>query len=656
MTGVGAVTRSGRRSMLPIYLIVLAVVSALFILVNADAGWSASIDLSHHYALAFRLGENWQLVPDDPTLGEMNVYPRLSHIAAALVGLLTNSTLLGMQIVALGSLAAVWGAFLLMLMTLPRAAACASALLLASLVYLNHTFFGLPIHGAEIVESYFFSQLVAQALTLLVIALAMRLEQQASRWHAYALLLAALYVVTCTHLLPAIELLGVLAGLLVLDMLVPGPRRRAVLAHVILLAAGIAIVVLNPAFAVMRGIAENNGSLGLMGFSSTGAIVALCCGSLILAAGLLLAWLRDAARLPVRKYLAVYGAAVAALCLLQIVLLQVHLGSDYAVKKYVFGLLSFVFVAVAVLLGSWLANVLSRVPQQYGAFGHALSAIARSNTVVCVVLALVAGVTFANAATWRKVFDVSDAVAIERQLVSLRDTVLATAGAGHYHVVVDLPNQPAAIGYMFSLGVMHVPRDVAIKNNFSAEKMGPAAQYASLVTGRSQGRCGNIVGCARSPGPLMVLDPVCVEQVIASASICKGTLDFTSAGNVDASMLNGFSGPEASFRWTDGHKATVTCQVGQPYRLARLQISPFMTANHQRQRASISVNGGPPVLVDFNGTAAGKLVDVPLPEVAKGNKMVFTIEMPDAVTPLKLGLGNDGRELGLAVHSLAFSD
>lgn len=653
MTDMPTTPDQGQRHLLPYYLIVLALVGLLFVLVQADAGWSGSVDLSHHYALAFRLGENWTLLPDDPTLGEMNVYPRLAHIAAALVGLVTHSTLMGMQVVALGALAAIWGAYLLMLATLPRRFAAASALLLALLIYLNHTFTRLPVHGAEIVESYFFSQLVAQALTLLVMALAIHLEQRASRWHAYALLLAALYVVAGTHLLPAIELLGVLAGLLALDVLAPGQRRRPIVLNSLLLVAGIGIVVLHPAFAVMRGISENNGSLGLIGFPGTASIVALCVASLIASLCLLRAWWRDELRLPVRKYLAVYGAALAALCLLQIVLVQLHIGSEYAVKKYVFGLLSFVVVAFAVLTGPLLvrASSMARLSRSQPSV---LDALASSNTLACVVMAAAAAITVFNAAAWSKVFDVSDAVALERQLVVLQDSALAAPSAGRSNVVVDLPNQPAAIGYMFSIGILHVPRGIAIRDNFGEQRLGPATEYASVITGRGQGRYGNLSSCARTSGPLVALDPVCLQQAVASASVCKGTFDFTTAGKVDASMLTGFSGAEATFRWTDGHRSTVTCQIDQPMHMAQLTIAPFLSPGHQRQRATISVNGGTPVMVDFNGTGERKVVDLPLPETAQGSKLVFTIDMPDAISPQVLGLGADGRQLGLAVQTLVF--
>jgi hypothetical protein len=653
MTGPRATASHGPRSLLPVYLIALAAVALLFLLFQGDAIWSGSVDLSHHYALAYRLSENWRLVPNDPTLGEMNVYPRLAHVAAALAGVVLHSTVLGMQVVALGSLVLVWGAYLLMLTTLPRRAAGFGAVVLVLLMCTNRIWFNLPMHGAEIAGSYFFSQLAAQALALLVMALAMRLEQRASRWHAYALLLAALWVVASTHLLPAIELLGVVAGLLVIDVIAPGARPRRVVPSVVLLVAGVALIVKHPTFAVMRSIADNDGALTLVGFSQLRDIAVLCVGTLMVSCALLAAWWRDLARPPVLKYLAVYGASAAALCLVQLVLVHLHVGSDYAVKKYVFGLLSFLVVALAALAGKLLARYVAPSAQLDDAKPHPALVFFRSDTLACAIFVLAIGVVAVSAVKPPKVFDVSDVVATERQLIAMRDTVLTVPPPGQYHHVMDLLNQPSAVGYMFALGIMHVPREMALHDNFSRDKMGPIAQYASIIAARGQGRYANYASCARPGGPLMVLDPKCLQEAIVAASTCKGTLDFSATGNVDASMLSSFSGAEALFRWTDGAASTVTCAVAEPVHTAILKLSAFITPQHMRQRASVSVNGGSEIEMIFRD-ASQQDVTIPLPASAPGTKLVFTFKTPDAVSPKQLGMTTDGRVLGLAVQSIAF--
>src|SRR3954468_3709966 len=92
-----------RRHAMPLVLVVVALV-----LWNFDRLWSLSIDLAHHYVLAYRLAEEWRLPVKDPSLGEMNFYPWMAHALAAIAGTVLSSVYAGLQVVALLSLAAVW--------------------------------------------------------------------------------------------------------------------------------------------------------------------------------------------------------------------------------------------------------------------------------------------------------------------------------------------------------------------------------------------------------------------------------------------------------------------------------------------------------------------------------------------------------------------
>ena len=78
----------------PFQITLISLVGIFLVIIEMDSIWTHSVDLAHHYALAFRISENWTLVgTDDPTLGEMNFYPSTSHALAAIVGLFFNSTL-----------------------------------------------------------------------------------------------------------------------------------------------------------------------------------------------------------------------------------------------------------------------------------------------------------------------------------------------------------------------------------------------------------------------------------------------------------------------------------------------------------------------------------------------------------------------------------
>lgn len=135
-----------------------------------------SVDLAHHYALIVRISEHHSFDIVDLTLGEMNFYPRLSHVIAAVVATIVGSNLLGMQVVTLLSVSLLLGIYIYALRGLPRQLAMASTLVLAFLFLLNRYLFKFEVHGAEVIDNFFFSQLVAQAFVVFGLAVAIHFE------------------------------------------------------------------------------------------------------------------------------------------------------------------------------------------------------------------------------------------------------------------------------------------------------------------------------------------------------------------------------------------------------------------------------------------------------------------------------------------------
>lgn len=629
-------------------VVLLCCLGLLLVVLNLDTGTSNSIDLAHNYALAFRLAQDWRLVPGDPTLGEMNFYPAGSHALAACVGMLLNSTFLGLQVTALAAVALVWGALVYLVNTLPSRVALAASVLLGGLLWANHRFLGLDLHGSEIVGNFFYPQLVAQGLALLAIAIAVRLDKEGTRLHAVVFLIAAIYGVACVHLLPALELLGTLCGVLLLHVLtLPGPWRTrvpALLAAALAALAGLLAVVLNPSFAAMRKISEINGNLTLVLFSGKPALVLLCLAALAAALLLLALWNRDRNGLRALKFLAAYGASIAGLCLLQLALLQLNYGSDYAVKKYAFGLSSFLVVTLAIV-PAWL---LARA-----AGARALPPPVASVATTLAALALL-GVAFTWCARWAKLNDNSDVVAIERQLLTVQRGALLPATDGKADVVVDLKDQSWTINYLFSIALAHTPRELAMRRVLETNDLGALDQYHTILSSRGASRYG-FSGCERAgSGPLLMLDAACVAKAVEEARICKRVVDFSERGKLAPFMLSGFSWPQPEQRWTDGPTSTFTCVLPERFTSATISLSPFLHASHQRQRLAFSVNGGTPVRVEFTGEAAPRQLTLPLPDAAPGATLVFTLETPDAKSPQELGINGDWRRLGVGVTTLRF--
>jgi hypothetical protein len=630
------------------HALVALLVGLLVVILNLDTIGSMSVDLAHHYALIFRISEDWHLVPDDPSLGEMNIYPKGSHVAAAVVGMLVGSPFLGMHLVALASLVLLWAAGLAILRAAPKRDGGVGVLVLALLVLINHGV--VRLHGAEISDSYFFSQFVAQALAIAALAVAIRLEASRRRLWAHLFLLGAIYVVTVVHLLPALELLGVFAGVMLLDLLRPGllrrDRIRLAWVSALMLLAGIAIVVLHPSFAAMRIIAANDGGIDLGRLGAVWIIGVMCLLVLASIVPLLRAWQRAPAEHVMYKYFAMYGAAVAGLCLLQMVLRYFNMGSDYAIKKYAFGLATFLFLRIAL----WIGGAAGAVLLEKTAFARLADDRIFRVTLFGVALFVIAS----NADRTRHQVDTSDVVAAERQLTLLRDTVLTPAPPGKSNLVLEVDRMPTVFNYMFSLAVTRTPRSIAQHDFLDGTALGPVEQYGVIVSSRGHARTLGGTQCAGpGAGPLALLDPACVGRAQQEARVCKGSFDFSQKGRIDPAMLTGFANAEPDFRWTDGARATFTCEAGQPYRTAKLALAPYVAGAHPRQRVTIAVNGAAPQTLTLDSPAV-QVVALPLPPVAPGQPIAIQLGLSDAVTPKSLGLGEDGRRLGVAVTSISF--
>lgn len=474
--------------------------------------WRTTIHLCF---VVFRLGENWSLAPNDRTLGEMTIYPRYSHLAAAFVGKLAGSPFMGMQMVAVMSLVLLWASCLAILYAAPGGTGPFNAIVMAIAVVLN--FGACRIHGAEISQNYFFAQLVAQALAMAAIALAIRIDARHMRGAGYAFLLGAIWLVTGVHLLPALELLAVLAGVLALDVafaqVTPRQCLRQALIACIVLGIGITLVVMHPAFTAMRGIANNNGDISLGPLAplwsvSLASLIALPCSL-----SLLRAWRRDPVAYGMYKYLGVYGAAVAGLCLLQTVLRGFNIGSDYAVKKYAFAVVTFMFMRLALWLGAKLAARASA--------GTRFAKVGTRPAFALQVFAVALFATVAGAAKTRHDLNIGAVVRLEHALTHLPATAFPPSAAGKPNVILDLHGMPNMINYMFSLTVAHTPGDVAIlvyRDGPAADPKLSLAQFGTIVTSAGSPRFADAARCATAQGQdLVAIDTLCLERPAVAA-------------------------------------------------------------------------------------------------------------------------------------------
>ena len=634
---------------LTVYLMLMAV--ALLVLLNLDEMWGRSVDLAHHYVLAFRLAEQFNLSnATDLTLGEMSYYPRLSHALSAVVGMLVGSPLLGIQLTALVSLFLIWLCYVYLVGTLPRALAITSIVFLAVLTFLNKYVFHLEVHGSEIIDNYFFSQLVAQSVAMLVIVLAFISERRSGRWAAYFVLVIGVFIDTGVHLLPTLELLGTLGFILLLDAVAlrrAGVRWQLWLLPVVLVpVCALAGVLINPAFSAMREIAENNGDLRFDRINYPIGLIGICISVLILSASMAWTYLRPngAYAWPTLKYLSAMGLAMGTLCLLQMALVQFGYGSDYAVKKYGYGLLTLLLVFSSIGLGALAVRRL-RLNDRHARWAP------------CLLIAVSTAVLFfciANNSTPRKDrYDMSELVQTEKSMIGLLASDYTPARLHKNDVVVGT-SKISTFDYMFALAITRTPREFAIPDILMAHEITDFSKYDNVVTVRNTRRY-DTPQCRLNSNRLLAINSAeCLATLAREPGRCDGTFDFTMNSTLPVGSFEGFSVAEDHGRWMQSKMARFTCSESSiAARGLTVRVAPFFSGEHQRQRIAIKVNS---TLVYEGVFVGGGPVDPIHIEMPASNNQGYMIEFdtPDAVSPKALGLGDDTRELSFSLKDLTF--
>lgn len=628
------------------YMLILT--AGLLVFSNLDVLWSQSVDLAHHYALAYRISEQFHLMSsNDPTLGEMNYYPRLSHIFAAAIGVPLNSTLLGIQIISLLSLTGIWGGFVYIINTLPRRIALLSTIALALLMTANKLTLKLEVHGAEINSNFFYSQLVAQAIIILSIASAIFIESRKGRVATYSFLIVVISLNTSVHALPTLELLGMLCALVLFNSfwdLREGKRKAAIIITSLTFPViGLCGMILNPSFSAMRKIAENNGALNLGAIPYPIGIFALCVVSGVFSAVLLFIY-TNKKQIPAYaaiKYIALYGLAASGLCLLQMGLAYLSVGSDYAVKKYSFGIISYLFVASAILIGLVIHRLLPRT----------LDLSHNTTSVQALLTALCFYIIFKTSVTPHENYDVSELVGLERTLIAAKFSQIPITIDGKSNVIIGLYGLPTTFNYMFSIALAKTPRELAIPDVLRANSLHDYSQYDNVISS-SGSKIYDVPACEiHSGGGISINSAACLEKNMQQLSDCQNTFDFSMNGFINQRNLKNFSTQEAEGTWMLGNSSEFSCEITTPPpKNITINLFPFTSLKHRSQKLKILVNDKQ--LYDQT-LSSSETIKIALPTTL-GEKVAISFITPDATSPKDEGLSEDQRNLSFYVKSIKF--
>ncbi|MCG2583614.1 hypothetical protein [Massilia sp. TS11] len=626
----------------------LAAGALLLALSVLNQQWTQSFDFAHHYSLVARIAEHWTLHPlshveyTDPGLGEMNIYPRLSHQLAAVLGRLLGSPLLGMHLTALLSLAVLWGALASSLATLPRRASllAAAALLLGGAGL--HYGLGLPLHGEELVGNYFYAQLVGHAAALALLVLDLAAERRAAApVGRRLLLLAGMYLVASIHLLPAAEVLAYLAAQSLLEALRTGGwRARSLVIGLWPGLAGALLLRSHHSYWAMGKIAANDGVLNTPWFQHSWAFGLYVLVLALLGCALLSAWWRQqGAAWPALKLAGLYALAVAGIAGLQFLLFMTGHSNLYALKKHAFALHGAMLFAISLGLAWGLARAAAHPAR--GFLLQGLLPVLLMVALARMALPLQPGAPMAPL------------VALEHQLQLRHDLQLPPSDKPTY--VLRLDGQTPITHYLFSLGIFHIPRD-AMSIVLVEDRLPSDWSALSSVLTSEHSELDRDPACRRAPpaNELVVLDASCVGAALGRPA---HDLSFQRKGLANNCTLEHFSGREDHGSWSDGRSASLRCPLparpGPALRSVDLEVAGFVTPAWPRQRVQITVIGGASQTLVLDLAHPVQTVRLALPAAAQ-DSLSLRFEFPDAQSPQALGQSPDARLLAMALRRMTF--
>ncbi|HWT51283.1 MAG TPA: hypothetical protein VN113_03780 [Caulobacter sp.] len=615
---------------------------------SANRILSASVDSSYHLQVmevvrhAFvipQLGHDW--------MAEMAYYPKLSHRLAGLFA-------------ALG-----WKHLNALLMAGALAAAVAWACLFEQARRISYTFLGMALglsvvnvfatrgaFGGELVDNFFFPQIVGEGVALLALVTAIPLLRRGRL--AYGLFAtAAVAFCGCFHLVPTLQLAGALMTMLAVTWLRDILRERrfgwAGLIGLIGLAAIPAAVVLNPFFAKMRFIASNNGVLNLAADVSMEALAAFSALLVGLSCWVLLAELlrpfddpdqaeSDGAAL----MFASLGAACGAAMLAQYAVLKLTGdGSPYAVMKHafgVFGLLAFVTPLWGLTVLGVRAQSSDEAPDpRRWPIGVALALAAQTVMMLCLFLR-------------PSVFDVPR---VNDVMEDIRQVRLARGLHGD-QILFSAADMPPITTYMGTIAMLQSPHGsnvLSLMADGRPDRVGDVPYVVTLA-----GDAYDRPGC-RSGAPIGLV------VVVSGPCLEPPSLRFKAGGSGVPYLREGWSTPEGGGVWADGRRSVVEIPIVDWQRALKspvLEVAAFAWLPPEQPHRTVTVStpaGASETFAFGPQSAVSHAYLLPLTaDELKSPTLRVVFDTPDAQRPRDIGLGPDTRLMGAGLEAMRISE
>ncbi|WP_213937296.1 DUF6311 domain-containing protein [Pseudomonas sp. dw_612] len=122
-------------------------------------------------------------------------------------------------------------------------------------------------------------------------------------------------------------------------------------------------------------------------------------------------------------------------------------------------------------------------------------------------------------------------------------------------------------------------------------------------------------------------------------------------------LTEGWGAPETWGTWSEGAEADILLRVPPKAQSIVIDALGFVLPMHAGQTVVFSINGVQALTTRLT-TVQGNRIEIPITAaihqaVASDSLMRIHVQLPDAISPKQLGLGDDGRVMGLGVKSLS---
>ncbi|MFA9439810.1 hypothetical protein ACDA63_09250 [Uliginosibacterium sp. sgz301328] len=592
------------------------VVLAVLLLVRGRYLQTGSNDLIQHYLLVDEIMQHGHVRPSPlPNIWGMESYPPMSHWMAAVAGWIGGSGIVGMMLI---TVASIYLSYSAMMRTI---SSTSSILVFVALFFALQ--FSLSFVGWEVVQTFFYPQIVANVVYFCMLLVASRLANSEGR---ATLLLVAGWVTMWIQPVVAVHILALACFLALFDVF--ESRRggkaliRSVVVFVVTTLAAAAVVLLNPVFRTMRTIASNDGWL-MLGYSNV-VLVAVLCG----AVGAVNVY-RRRSRIDV-----VLGCAVLAatsLVVLQFLALRLFGdGSMYAVKKHMFIVFTLGVMNVARIVASKLEfERIENLRAWVAPVAAGFMALVPLRDFKEPILPVVQAMKFSdNAVSY--VMPSSDVKSGKTVFwdpsASGFVNVLVTAGAIQH----AFDNQTNA----WVLGQKAVPADAKFVITKRTDELSQNCDKIVL-----QGRVYEIVdvSCFRGYRPGQKIEMKSGGQ----------TWQYGTSGWYDPEVWGVWGGASSEL------KLHIVPPLAQKDYELRLEGMPFISPRRPSQNVDVVVNGRKIAQWHFDANSPDKPVAATIPrELIGDGSVVIRFDAPDAISPVDAQVSVDPRKLGLGVRSV----